>query len=198
MESSEVKVVQSCPNLCDPMDCSPPGTSDHGDSLGKDTGVDYHTLLQGIFLNQISLIVGRFFTNWATREAQEYWSGLPVPSSGYLPNPWIEPASPALQVDSLPTELLGKQSPLNLSIRNRTISIKQDFSISYISLLLLLLLLLSRFSRVWLCETPQTAAHQTPPSLGFSRQEYWSGLPFPSPMHESENSKWSCSVVSDS
>ena len=31
------------------------------------------------------------------------------------------------------------------------------------------------------------AAHQTPPSLGFSRQEHWSGLPFPSPMHESEN-----------
>ena len=34
--------------------------------------------------------------------------------------------------------------------------------------------------------TPQTAAHQAPPSLGFSRQEHWSGLPFPSPMHESE------------
>jgi len=31
------------------------------------------------------------------------------------------------------------------------------------------------------------AAHQAPPSLGFSRQEHWSGLPFPSPMHESEN-----------
>ena len=30
---------------------------------------------------------------------------------------------------------------------------------------------------------PQTAAHQTPLSLGFSRQEYWSGVPFPSPMH---------------
>ena len=51
-------------------------------------------------------------------------------------------------------------------------------------LLLLLLLLLSRFSRVRLCATPQTVAHQAPPSLGFSRQEHWSGLPFPSPMHE--------------
>ena len=39
-----------------------------------------------------------------------------------------------------------------------------------------LLLLLSRFSRVRLCATPQTAAHQPPPSLGFSRQEHWSGL----------------------
>ena len=41
-------------------------------------------------------------------------------------------------------------------------------------------------------------AHQAPPSLGFSRQEHWSGLPFPSPMHEREKWKWSCSVVSDS
>ena len=42
------------------------------------------------------------------------------------------------------------------------------------------------------------AAHQAPPTLGFSRQEYWSGLPFPSPMQESEKWKWSRSVVSDS
>ena len=49
-----------------------------------------------------------------------------------------------------------------------------------------LLLLLSRFSRVQLCATPWTAAHQAPQSQGFSRQEHWSGLPFPSPMHESE------------
>ena len=42
------------------------------------------------------------------------------------------------------------------------------------------------------------AAHQAPLSLGFSRQEHWSGLPFPSPMHESEKWKWSHSVMSDS
>ena len=42
------------------------------------------------------------------------------------------------------------------------------------------------------------AAHQAPPSLGFPRQEHWSGLPFPSPMHETEKWKWSCSVMSDS
>ena len=48
------------------------------------------------------------------------------------------------------------------------------------------MMLLSRFSRVQLCVTPLTEAHQAPPSLGFSRQEHWSGLPFPSPMHESE------------
>ena len=41
-------------------------------------------------------------------------------------------------------------------------------------------------------------AHQAPQSLGFSRQKHWSGLPFPSPMHEREKWKWSRSVVSDS
>ena len=62
----------------------------------------------------------------------------------------------------------------------------------------ILLLLLSRFSRVQLCATPQMAAHQAPLSLRFSRQEHWSGLPFPSPMQESEKWKWSRSVVSNS
>ena len=44
----------------------------------------------------------------------------------------------------------------------------------------LLLLLLSRFSRVRLLVTPWTVAPQAPPSMGFSRQEYWSGVPLPS------------------
>ena len=45
---------------------------------------------------------------------------------------------------------------------------------------------------------PIDAAHKAPPSLGFSRQEHWSGSPFPSLMHESEKWKWSRSVVSQS
>ena len=69
--------------------------------------------------------------------------------------------------------------------------------IDYLSTLQLLLLL-SHFSRVQLCAIPEKAAHQAPPSLGFSRQEHWSGLPFPSPMHEREKWKWSRAIVSDS
>ena len=41
-------------------------------------------------------------------------------------------------------------------------------------------------SHVRLFATPWTVAYQVPPSMGFSREEYWSGLPFPSPIHESE------------
>ena len=82
--------------------------------------------------------------------------------------------------------------------------LSHSFSPSFLLSLLLwasrksVLLLLSHFSRVWLWATPEMAARQASPSLGFSRQEHWSGLPFPSPMHESEKWKWSRSVVSDS
>ena len=48
-----------------------------------------------------------------------------------------------------------------------------------------------------LCD-PTDGSPPGSPSLGFSRQEHWSGLPFPSPMHEGEKWKWSLSVVSDS
>ena len=65
--------------------------------------------------------------------------------------------------------LLYVNCPLRLLLENLTLDV------------LLLLLLLSCFSRVRLCATPQTTAHQSPPSLGFSRQEYWSGVPLPSP-----------------
>ena len=57
--------------------------------------------------------------------------------------------------------------------------------IAFLTYLVWSLLLLSHFSRVWLCATP---------SLGFSRQEHWNGLPFPSPVHKSEQWKWSRSV----
>ena len=85
---------------------------------------------------------------------QEYWSGLSFPSPGDLPDPGIGPWTLALQTCSLLSQPQGR---------------------------LLLLPLLSCFSRVRLCATAEMAAHQAPPSLGFSRQEHWSGLPFPSP-----------------
>ena len=61
--------------------------------------------------------VGLFVTLWTADyqalpsmgfSRQEYWSGLPFPSPGDLPNPGIEPRSPALQTDPLPSELPGK------------------------------------------------------------------------------------------
>ena len=56
---------------------------------------------------QVSRIAGRFFTSWATREAQEYLSGYPIPSPVDLADPGIKPGSLALQADSLPAELFN-------------------------------------------------------------------------------------------
>ena len=59
----------------------------------------------------------------------------------------------------------------------RFLRVGDRFTFSSLYVFGVAMLLLSHFSRVRLCATP---------SLGFSRQEHWSGLPFPSPMHKSE------------
>ena len=69
-------VAQSCLTLCDPMDCSPPGSSVQGDPPGKNTGVGCPALLQGIFPTQ-GLNPGLLHCRWilyclSTSEAQEY------------------------------------------------------------------------------------------------------------------------------
>ena len=118
-------VAQSCLTLCDPMDCSSPDSSVLKDSPGKRSPcTDPLDIVMGILSmkimlfssgpfqprdqTQVSRMAGGFFTSWATREAQEYWSGQPIPSPGDLPNPGIKLGSPALQKDSLPAELPGK------------------------------------------------------------------------------------------
>ena len=67
--------AQSCPTLCDPMDCSPPGYPVHGDSPGKNTGVGCYAFLQGILATQgsnpVFHIVGIFFTIWAIKKGPE-------------------------------------------------------------------------------------------------------------------------------
>ena len=102
---------------------------------------------------------------------QEYWSGLPLPSPG-------ESSRPMDQTCISSVSCLGRQILYHWATREALYKV------------ILLLLLLSRFSCVWLCATPQTAAHQAPLSLGFSRQEYWSGLPFPSPYKVIETFKY--------
>ena len=91
---------------------------------------------------------------------QEYWSGLSFPFPRDLPNPGIKSGSPALQVDSLPSKPPEKP-------------------ILYELLLFFSLLYAQMFSHVRLFATPWAVAHQPPLSMRFPRQEYWSGLPFP-------------------
>ena len=96
---------------------------------------------------------------------QEYWSGLPFPSPGNLPDPGIKPMSPALQVNSLP--LHHRETPGCVFVRQKCMSTT--------------VCMLSRFSRVQLFAVLWTVACQAPLSMGLPRQEYGSGLPFPSP-----------------
>ena len=89
-----------------------------------------------------------------------------------------------------PQFLVSSQQKFGVTLLTLTLTLTlkeaQHSNMHILSFGLLQLLLLSRFSRVQLCATLKMAAHQAPPSLGFSRQEHWSGLPFPSPMNESE------------
>ena len=109
-KTAKLGVLQSkelWPTLCDSMDCIVHGILQarilewvaflfsRGSSQPRDQ-------------TQVSLFADGFFTSWATREAQEYWSGYPIPSSAGLPDLGIKQGFPALQVDSLPTELSGK------------------------------------------------------------------------------------------
>ena len=61
---AHAKSLQSCPTLCNPMDCSPPGSSIHGILWGKNTGVGCHALLQGIFLTQGSNLCLLCLLHW--------------------------------------------------------------------------------------------------------------------------------------
>ena len=110
---------------------------------------------------------------------QEYWNGEPLPSPGNLPKPGIEPWSPSLQVDSLPSE-----PPGNLKF----MSIESVMLYNHLILYGPLLLwydndgcMLSRLSCVRLCSALWTVDHQSPLSMGYSRQEYQRGLPCPPP-----------------
>ena len=123
---ARAKSFQSCPTLCNPMDCSPLGSS-----------VD--RILQAKMLEWVAM----------------------TPPPVDLPDPGIKPVS----LMSLERWVLYHSchlaSPID-SIESEKVKVKS-------------------LSRVRLFVTPWTVAHQAPPSMGFSRQEYWSGLPFPSP-----------------
>ena len=144
-------VAQLCPTPCSHIDCSLPDSSVHGSlqagilewvAMPSSRGFS-----QPRDETQVSLSAGELFTIWTTREAQEYWSGYPITSLANLTDLGVEPGSPALKVDSLPSEVPGKP---NVD----------------------LCLVLCHFGRIWLFVTPWSIACQALLSMVFSRQEY--------------------------
>ena len=135
---------------------------------------------------------------------EEYRSGLPFFSPGDLPDSGIEPKSPTLAGGFFTTEPPGNAmlcyakslqscptlcDPKDGSPPGSPVpGILQARTLEWVAI---------SFSSAWkwkgkvktlscvrLLATPWTAAYQTPPSTGFSRQEYWSGVPLPSPSHQ--------------
>ena len=76
------KSLQLCPTLCNPMDCSPPGSSVHGDSLGNNPGVDCRALLQGI--SQIQGSNSHLYVSCIIRQVLYHQSHLGNPSKVYM------------------------------------------------------------------------------------------------------------------
>ena len=108
---------------------------------------------------------------------QEYWSGLPFPSPGDLPNPGIEPGSPALQADALPPEPPGKPGrcfSFILLLHAPLLLIGTQMSLILVWALglfcfVVVVVVVQSLSRVQLFATPWTAAHQASLSLTISR-----------------------------
>ena len=108
----KVKVTQSCLTLCDLINCNSPGSSAHGDSPGKNTGVGFHALLQRIFPTQ-GLNPGlphcrQILCHLSHKGSPRIMEQVAYPSPGDLSDPGIKPGSPALQADFWPAELPGK------------------------------------------------------------------------------------------
>ena len=153
----------SCVQLYDRMDCRLPSFSVHGDSPGKNTGVGCHALLQGIFPTQ-GLNPGLPHCRWIC-----YHLSL----QGKPKNTGVSSLSPLQGI--FPTQELnqallhGRRILNQMSYQGNPISVYRKKRKKGTSL-----------SRVQLFATPWAVAYQAPPSVEFSRQEYWSGVPLPS------------------
>ena len=158
---SEVKAIQSCLTLCHPMDYRVHGIIVHGILLARILEWVAFPFSRGSSQprdrTQVSHIAGRFFTSWGSREAQK------------------DAAAAAKSLQSCPTlcdprDSSPPGSPVPGILQARTL---EWLAISFSNAWKWKVKVKS-LSPVWLFATPWTAAHQAPPSLGFSRQEFWS------------------------
>ena len=207
------KSLQSCLILCDPMDCSPPGCSVHEDSPGKNAWV-----LQGIFLTRGLNPHFLCLIHWQVGSLPLVPPGKPQEHSlNHIKSTVIYyafilckllsiervPCSTAAAAKSLqscptlcdPIDDSPPGSPVPGILQARTLEwVTISFSNTW-----KWKVKVKSLSCVRLLATPWTAAHQAPPSMVFSRQEYWSGVLLPSPtllycLPSNRRSKYTLSV----
>jgi len=178
-ESESCSVVSNSRNS---MDCSLPGSSVRG--ILQATVLAWVAILFSRGSSQpkdwtwVSCTAGRFLTIWATRACWATVHGVTESDSNERPA-----AAAAKSLQSCPTlcdPIDGSPpgSPVPGILQARTLKwVAISFSNAWKWKVKVKLL-----SHVWLLATPWTAAHQAPPTMGFSRQEYWSGVPLPSPL----------------
>ena len=122
-------VAQSCLTLCDPLDCSPQGSSVHGDSPGKNTEMGCHALLQGIFPTQQSNLgpqhCGQILYHLSHQGSPRILEWVAYPFSGGLPDPGIEPVSPHCRWIHYLLSYLGSLVTCLCLSKLRTVSLKR-------------------------------------------------------------------------
>ena len=170
---------QSCLTLCNPLDCSPQGSSVHGISqarISECVAIFYSSLWlprgSGVGkgkIGSLELANAKLHTGWIINKVLLHSTAAkPLQSCPTLWDP-IDGSPPG-------SDVLGILQSRTLEWVAISFSNAWKWKVKVKSL-----------SRVRLLATPLTAAYQAPPSMGFSRQEYWSGLPLPSPLHSTEN-----------
>ena len=179
--ATAAKSLQSCLTLCNPIDGSPSGSPVPGILQARTlewVAISFSNALK--WKMKLLSLVRLFTTPWITAyqaplsmgfSRQEYWSGLPLPSPQNAAAASLQ-SCPTLcdPIDGSPSG-----SPVPGILQARTLEwVAISFSNTW-----KWKVKVKSLSCVRLFGTPWTAAHQAPPSMGFSRQEYWCGLPLP-------------------
>ena len=150
--------AQSCPTLCDPVDCSPPGSSVHGDSPAKNTGLGCHALLQGIFPTQglnPDLLQCRQILYWLSHQGSSRileWVAYPFSKGSSPPRNWTRVSCIAGRFF---TSWATRETPMRHSVQFSSVQ---------------------SLSHVRLCD-PMKSQHARPPCPSPTPGVYWNSCP---------------------
>ena len=197
------EVAHSCLTLCHPMDCSLPGSSIHGILQARIlewVAISFSKTGKGKVkvksLSRVQFLVTPWTAAYQALQSmgfyrQEYWSGGAIAFSDlydtelnkcvWQSSPDAATAAAAKSLQLCPTlwnsiDSSPPGSPVPGILQARTLEwVASSFSNAW-----KWKVKVKSLSHVWLLETLWTEVHQAPPSMGFSRQEYWSGMPLPS------------------